>query len=118
MEPSTVPAATAGPRAPTTTLSPNEISELVARLDSGAVSDALDRLGLGGVLTGLGVAPGDLVLADGSGVAVVPFEHATQIVAAAEDIAAKEAAMASALRGGARPSQVMGASYEELLHPC
>ena len=121
MEPSTVPAATAEPRAPTTTLSPNEISELVARLaklDSGAVSDALDRLGLGGVLTGLVVAPGDLVLADGSGVAVVPFEHAAQIVAAAEDIAAKEAAMASARRGGARPSQVMGASYEELLHPC
>lgn len=247
MEPSTVPAATAGPRAPTTILSPNEISELVARLaklDSGAVSDALDRLGLGGVLTGLAplsgppravagrvvtvelgpslstsasrhlgtaaieaagpgdvimvahqgrldcagwggilslaaqlrgvegviidgacrdvdearqlgfplfasaavpltarnraserswgepiamgnaagaalvVAPGDLVLADGSGVAVVPFEHAAQIVAAAEDIAAKEAAMASARRGGARPSQVMGASYEELLHPC
>ena len=61
------------------------------------------------------VRPGDLVLADGSGVVFVDAERADEVLDAAEDIAAREAAMADALRQGSRPSEVMGRSYEELL---
>ncbi len=65
---------------------------------------------------GLVVRPGDLVLADASGVVFVAGDRAAEVVAAAEDIFAREAAMGAALRAGGRPSEVMGRSYEELLH--
>ena len=60
------------------------------------------------------VHPGDLVLADGGGVVVVPAARAEEVLATAERIAATEAAMAQAIEGGARVSDVMGKSYEEL----
>lgn len=63
----------------------------------------------------LRVHPGDLVLADGSGVVFVAADRAAEVIAAAEDIFAREAAMADALRAGGRAAEVMGRSYEELL---
>ncbi len=59
--------------------------------------------------------PGDLVMADRSAVVVVPAERAEEVLAAAEAIAEKERRMTEAVRGGAPPSRVMGASYETML---
>jgi 4-hydroxy-4-methyl-2-oxoglutarate aldolase len=64
---------------------------------------------------GVPVAPGDLVLADAGGVVVIPSAHAEAVLATAERIAATEAAMAAALEAGRPVSEVMGASYEELI---
>jgi len=63
---------------------------------------------------GVAVAPGDLVIADWTGVVFVPAGHAEEVLDAAEDIAAREAAMAEAVRAGKKPSEVMGASYERM----
>lgn len=61
------------------------------------------------------VAPGDYVLADSSGVVFVPAAEIERVVAEAEKIAAREAAMAKAARAGDPMSQVMGANYERML---
>ena len=60
-------------------------------------------------------AAGDLIVADASGVVVLDADRAEEIVIVAEDIFAREAAMAASLRGGEHPSEMMGRSYEELL---
>ena len=62
------------------------------------------------------VTPGDLVLADGSGVVFVAAGHAERILETAEMIAAREAAMTRAVLAGEPVSQVMGADYEHLLN--
>jgi 4-hydroxy-4-methyl-2-oxoglutarate aldolase len=64
---------------------------------------------------GVTVAPGDLVLADAGGVVIIPSAHAEAVLATAERIAATEAAMAAALEAGRPVSEVMGATYEELI---
>ena len=64
---------------------------------------------------GVPVAPGDLVLADAGGVVIIPSAHAEAVLATAERIAATEAAMAAALDAGRPVSEVMGATYEELV---
>jgi 4-hydroxy-4-methyl-2-oxoglutarate aldolase len=64
---------------------------------------------------GLTVTPGDLVLADSSGVVFLGAARAEEIVTAAEDIAARERAMADAVRANRPMSEVMGATYERLL---
>jgi 4-hydroxy-4-methyl-2-oxoglutarate aldolase len=64
---------------------------------------------------GVTVAPGDLVLADAGGVVVIPSAHAEAVLATAERIATTEAAMAAALDAGRPVSEVMGATYEELI---
>ena len=61
------------------------------------------------------VRPGDLVLADWSGVVFVSRGQAEQVLAAAEQIAAREAAMAADIRAGQPVSQVMGTNYERML---
>lgn len=61
------------------------------------------------------VTPGDLILADGSGAVFLPAALAGEIIAAAEQIAAREQAMAQAIRSGRSIAEVMGRSYEELL---
>jgi len=66
-------------------------------------------------VAGIAVAPGDLVVADGSGVVFVPAPRAADVVAAAERIAAREAAMASRLRAGEPASAVLSADYEDML---
>lgn len=64
---------------------------------------------------GVTVSPGDLVVADGSGVVFLPAAQAAGIIAAAEKISAREAAMASRIRAGEPVSQVMSADYEHML---
>ena len=66
---------------------------------------------IGGVV----VNPGDLVLADGSGVVFVPKTHEKEIIDKAEEIQAKEAAMALAVKEGKPVSDVMGGDYENML---
>lgn len=61
------------------------------------------------------VHPGDYVLADSSAVVFVAAADIGRVLEAAELIAAREAAMASALRTGKRISEVMGADYEHML---
>lgn len=61
------------------------------------------------------VNPGDYVIADGSGVVFIKPEHIERVLRAAESIAAREAAMAQALRGGRPITEVMGANYEHML---
>ncbi len=61
------------------------------------------------------VQPGDYVVADSSAVVFIAAADAARVVAEAERIARREAAMAQALRTGADITQVMGADYENLL---
>lgn len=61
------------------------------------------------------VAPGDYVIADGSGVAFIPEPDIGRVLDAAEAIAGREAAMAKALLAGAPITEVMGANYEHML---
>jgi regulator of RNase E activity RraA len=64
---------------------------------------------------GVDVAPGDLVLADGSGVAFIAAAKAREVIEAAEAIAAREARMKDAVLAGDRVSEVMGRDYETML---
>jgi len=66
-------------------------------------------------ITGVTVSTGDLVLADATGVVVVPADGAEAIIAAAEAIVARESAMAERLRAGTAPEEVLGAAYEDML---
>jgi len=66
-------------------------------------------------IAGIAVVPGDLVVADGSGVVFVPAGRAADVIAAAEQIAAREAAMARRLRAGEPASAVLSADYEQML---
>jgi regulator of RNase E activity RraA len=61
------------------------------------------------------VSPGDLVLADGSGVVFVAAASAEAVIAAAEDIYAREQLMAAAIARGEPIGTVMGADYEDML---
>ncbi|MHA3792989.1 RraA family protein [Rhizorhabdus wittichii] len=61
------------------------------------------------------VGQGDLVVADSSGTAFVPADRIGDVLAAAERIAAREAAMTREVLAGKPVSGVMGASYEHLL---
>lgn len=61
------------------------------------------------------VNPGDYAVADGSGVVFITAGEIARVLEAAEAIAAREEAMAQALRDGVPISRVMGASYESML---
>lgn len=61
------------------------------------------------------VNPGDYAIADGSGVVFVAAADVERVLEASEAIAAREEAMAQALREGKPISQVMGANYEHML---
>ena len=61
------------------------------------------------------VNDGDWVVADSSGAAFVPAASIDAVLDAAENIAAKEAAMTKAVLAGNPVSAVMGANYEHLL---
>ncbi len=67
-------------------------------------------------VAGVQVRPGDLVLADGSGAVFVPQERAEAVIAAAERLAARQAAMVRAVRAGRSVVEVMqDAAFEEAL---
>jgi len=65
---------------------------------------------------GVSVSPGDYMLADRSGVAFIPLSRAAEVVATAEAIFAREAAMARDMRAGRTLSEAMR-DYETLLAP-
>ena len=61
------------------------------------------------------VQPGDLVIADGSGVVFVPVARADEILTLAEKIFQKEQLMARDVDAGVAIGDVMGANYEDML---
>lgn len=61
------------------------------------------------------VAPGDFVVADGTGVVFVHAADIEAVLEAAEAIAARERAMVAALTEGVPVTQVMGKGYESML---
>jgi regulator of RNase E activity RraA len=61
------------------------------------------------------VKAGDYAIADGSGVVFISAENIERVLATAEDIVAREAAMAKALYEGKPITEVMGANYENML---
>jgi regulator of RNase E activity RraA len=61
------------------------------------------------------VEPGDLVLADGSGVVFIPAAKGEEVIAAAEMIAARESLMKEAVLKGDPVTEVMGRDYETML---
>jgi regulator of RNase E activity RraA len=61
------------------------------------------------------VIPGDYVLADRSAVVFVAAAHIQEVLAAAEMITGKEAAMAKSILAGTPIGEVMGGNYEHML---
>jgi 4-hydroxy-4-methyl-2-oxoglutarate aldolase len=66
-------------------------------------------------IDGFGVALGDLIAADGTGIVAVPRARAREVLAVAAGLARREAAMRDALLGGADPVRVLGGGYEDML---
>ncbi|MPY56053.1 RraA family protein [Streptomyces spongiae] len=66
-------------------------------------------------VAGVPVTPGDLVIADASGVVFVAAAHAEEVLATAEAIAAKERAMVERIGAGHAVADVMSADYETML---
>ena len=67
---------------------------------------------------GVQVHPGDLVIADGSGVVFIPRARENDVIAVAEALAEREAGMAAAIRSGRSNVEVMeGMGYESMLAP-
>ena len=58
---------------------------------------------------------GDYIIADNSGVVVVPADRAAEVAPAAEAIVAREAAMARDVLAGKSVVEVMGTNYEQML---
>jgi regulator of RNase E activity RraA len=67
------------------------------------------------VVAGVTVHPGDLVIADGSGVVFLPAEHAEQVIHAAQEVAARETAMSVRIKSGESVAAVLSADYERML---
>lgn len=63
---------------------------------------------------GIPVAEGDFVVADGTGVVILPRARALEIVTEAERLAAREQEMAARLRAGDPAAAVLGRSYESM----
>ncbi len=64
---------------------------------------------------GVSLAPGDYIIADNSGVVVVPQDRVTEVVPEAENIVAREQAMAADVMAGKSVVEVMGINYEQML---
>ncbi len=67
------------------------------------------------VVAGVTVSPGDLVVADATGVVFVPAAIVDEVLATALEIVRVEAAMADRIERGEPVGSVMGASYENQL---
>ena len=61
------------------------------------------------------VEPGDLVVADGSGVVFVAAAMAEQVITIAERIALRERLITESVKAGEPPTVVMGRDYESML---
>ncbi|GAA5199974.1 RraA family protein [Rugosimonospora acidiphila] len=67
------------------------------------------------VIGSVRVCTGDLILADGTSVVAIAAARADEVLAAAEQIAAKESAMVEEIRAGATLASVLGVRYEDML---
>jgi 4-hydroxy-4-methyl-2-oxoglutarate aldolase len=66
---------------------------------------------------GVQVHPGDLVIADGSGVVIIPRQKEQEVVTAAEIVFRKEAEMAAGIRQGVSGLEMLEKlGYEQMLH--
>jgi regulator of RNase E activity RraA len=65
---------------------------------------------------GVQVRPGDLLIADWSGVVFVPQERAEEVIETAERIVEREAAMVQAVRAGRSVVEVMAESAFQAIH--
>lgn len=65
---------------------------------------------------GVSVSPGDYVLADGSGVVIVPAAKAEEIITEAEKIARKEAEMAAEIKKGRSVTDVLESMRYETMN--
>jgi len=65
----------------------------------------------------IAVYPGDYVAADNSACIFIRGEDISNVLNAAEEIVAREAAMAKAILDGTPISEVMGGNYEHMLEP-
>jgi 4-hydroxy-4-methyl-2-oxoglutarate aldolase len=86
---------------------------LTARTARGRVAEAATNVDVR--IDDVTVSPGDYVLADNSAVIFIRAAEISAVVAAAEEIAAREAAMAKSLLEGQSVGTVMGANYENML---
>lgn len=86
---------------------------LTARTARGRIAEAATDVDVR--IDEITVSPGDYVLADNSAVIFIRAADIEQVIAAAEDIAAREAAMAKSLLAGEPVHAVMGANYENML---
>jgi len=86
---------------------------LTARTARGRVAEAATNVDV--CIDDVTVSPGDYVLADNSGVIFIRAADIEGVLAEAEEIAAREAAMAKALLRGQPVGTVMGANYENML---
>ncbi len=66
-------------------------------------------------IAGVAVNPGDYVIADASGIVVVPAARVAEVVPEAERIVERESAMAADVKAGKPVTEVMGTSYERML---
>jgi 4-hydroxy-4-methyl-2-oxoglutarate aldolase len=66
-------------------------------------------------VAGVTVHPGDLVIADGSGVVFLPAEHAERVISGAEEVAARETALSVRIKAGEPSAAVLSAGYERML---
>ncbi|MGW5151505.1 RraA family protein [Rhodococcus koreensis] len=66
-------------------------------------------------IAGITVHPGDYILADGSGVVVIPHERIDEVLTVAEAIVAKESEMLRRVKLGEPLATVMSTSYETML---
>jgi regulator of RNase E activity RraA len=65
-------------------------------------------------IAGVAVRPGDLIVADGTGIVVIPAEHADAVLELSSRIADEEGAMATAIESGIPITTVMGSTYEHM----
>jgi 4-hydroxy-4-methyl-2-oxoglutarate aldolase len=66
-------------------------------------------------IAGIAVSPGDLVIADGTGVVFIPAARADEVITTAGGITAREEEMRRAVLLGQPVTEVMGQSYESML---
>lgn len=66
-------------------------------------------------ISGVTVRTGDVIVADGTGVVIVPQERTREVAALAHDLARREELIADSLRAGTSATAAMGANYEHAL---
>jgi len=66
-------------------------------------------------VAGVTVRPGDLVIADGSGVVFLPAARAAEVIHAAQEVAGRETALSVRIKSGESVAAVLSSDYERML---